>query len=146
MPMDIKRYPKDWADVSHRVRFERASGRCEWPGCGARHGALIERKRDGEPVRGLDGLPFEYDPASAEVAALIDGLRIIRVVLTTAHTCNCRPKCGDESHLLALCQLHHLRFDADEHRRNAAATRRRRQAEAGQGFLIRDIDGDDAHA
>ena len=29
-------YPDDWADISHRVRFERAHGRCEW--CGAEHG------------------------------------------------------------------------------------------------------------
>ena len=28
-------YPDDWADISHRIRFERAHGRCEW--CGAEH-------------------------------------------------------------------------------------------------------------
>ena len=34
---DMKdRYPDDWAAISHRIRFERAHGRCEW--CGAEHG------------------------------------------------------------------------------------------------------------
>ena len=26
-------YPPDWAEISRRIRFERAKGRCEW--CGA---------------------------------------------------------------------------------------------------------------
>ena len=31
---DMKdRYPDDWKEISQRIRFERAKGRCEW--CGA---------------------------------------------------------------------------------------------------------------
>jgi 5-methylcytosine-specific restriction endonuclease McrA len=30
------RYPRGWAEISRRIRFERAGGRCEW--CGAEHG------------------------------------------------------------------------------------------------------------
>lgn len=33
MPMDRKRYPSDWEQISLRIRFERAGGVCEW--CGA---------------------------------------------------------------------------------------------------------------
>lgn len=30
------RYPRKWKEISHRIRFERAGGKCEW--CGAEHG------------------------------------------------------------------------------------------------------------
>lgn len=30
------RYPDDWKQISNRIRFERARGRCEW--CNAQHG------------------------------------------------------------------------------------------------------------
>ena len=33
MPIDYRRYPKDWHVRSKFVRFYRAKGRCEW--CGA---------------------------------------------------------------------------------------------------------------
>jgi len=35
-PENLGRYPRDWAAISRRIRFERAGGRCEW--CGAAHG------------------------------------------------------------------------------------------------------------
>lgn len=38
MPIDRKRYPPDWKQISYRIRFERAGGKCETPGCGAVHG------------------------------------------------------------------------------------------------------------
>ncbi len=33
MPMDRSRYPTNWPEISRRIRFDRAGGRCEW--CGA---------------------------------------------------------------------------------------------------------------
>ena len=36
MPMNLDRYPKNWREISYRIRFERAKGRCEY--CGAEHG------------------------------------------------------------------------------------------------------------
>ncbi|QIP14711.1 hypothetical protein G8759_19880 [Spirosoma aureum] len=38
MPIDRKRYPPDWKQISKRIRFDRAGGRCEVKGCGAVHG------------------------------------------------------------------------------------------------------------
>lgn len=35
-PEERSRYPKDWPEISRRIRFERAQGRCEF--CGAEHG------------------------------------------------------------------------------------------------------------
>lgn len=37
-PENRKRYPKNWKEISNRIRFERAKGRCEFDGCGAEHG------------------------------------------------------------------------------------------------------------
>lgn len=37
MPMDRSKYPDDWEEISHRIRFERAGGKCEQ--CGAEDGA-----------------------------------------------------------------------------------------------------------
>ena len=34
-PENRYRYPADWQEISHRIRFERGRGRCEW--CDARH-------------------------------------------------------------------------------------------------------------
>ncbi|WP_432101205.1 hypothetical protein [Streptomyces sp. WAC 04229] len=28
-PEDLHRYPRDWNEISPRIRFERAGGRCE---------------------------------------------------------------------------------------------------------------------
>lgn len=36
MPIDRRRYPPDWKQISYRIRFERANGCCEK--CGAEHG------------------------------------------------------------------------------------------------------------
>lgn len=35
-PENRARYPKDWPEISKRIRFGRAGGKCEW--CGAEHG------------------------------------------------------------------------------------------------------------
>jgi hypothetical protein len=105
MPMDRSRYAEDWEGISQRIRFDRAGGRCEWvEEDGARCGAI---HRAAHPVTGS------------------------RVILTTAHLDHDVTN-NDEANLLALCQLHHLRYDADHHAANAVATRRRRQVEAGQ--------------
>jgi hypothetical protein len=48
-------------------------------------------------------------------------------VLTVAHLDHV-PEHNDEANLRHLCQACHLTYDAREHARNAAATRRRRRA------------------
>lgn len=35
-PEQRAKYPADWKQISQRIRFERAKGRCEW--CGVEHG------------------------------------------------------------------------------------------------------------
>jgi len=35
MPINPARYPDNWKEISNRIRFERAGGKCEF--CGAEH-------------------------------------------------------------------------------------------------------------
>jgi len=107
MPMDRSKYPDDWEEISHYIRFIRAGGRCEgsllYPDCRAEHG--------------------KPHPVTGSI-----------VVLTVAHLDH-DPSNNDPTNLRAMCQRCHLAHDAELHRRNAARTRRRRQIEAGQMML-----------
>lgn len=115
MPWDRSRYPDNWDEISHHIRFVRAGGWCEgsqkYPNCRAQHGHP-------HPVTGS------------------------KVVLTTAHLGVSKPdgSPGDKTdkmdcrleNLKAMCQRCHLTFDCDEHTLNRAKTRRRKKIEAGQ--------------
>ena len=104
MPMDKRKYPKNWTEISRRIRFERAGGRCEgspaYPDCRARHGQP-------HPVTGS------------------------KVVLTVAHLDHDTGH-NDLGNLRAMCQRCHLTYDAKLHAAHAAQTRRQRQIDAGQ--------------
>jgi 5-methylcytosine-specific restriction endonuclease McrA len=112
MPMDMTRYPVDWKTISLRIRT-RDGWRCKW--CQADNGKP-------HPETGS------------------------RVVLTVAHLGAPLPDGtpGDkhnkldvrDENLAALCQRCHLRFDADEHRENAAKTRRRKFILAGNREML----------
>lgn len=78
-------YPREWREISERIRFVRAGGRCEWrypngTRCRARHGRR-------HPVTGAT------------------------VVLTVAHLDH-DPRNCEGSNLRAWCQLHHNQYDA----------------------------------
>jgi hypothetical protein len=119
LPVDRARYPKNWEEISHYVRFVRGGGRCEgspdYPDCRAIHG--------------------EHHPETGSI-----------VILTTAHLGIDKPdgSPGDKhdkqdcrlENLRGWCQRCHLNYDRDEHMANAAATRRRKRREAGQLEMI----------
>jgi hypothetical protein len=91
------RYPKDWAQISDRIRFERAEGQCEMltldgARCTARHG--------------------QRHPFTGAI-----------VILTVAHLNHTPEDCREEN-LKAACQLCHNRWDA--HHRLISRQRRRR--------------------
>jgi hypothetical protein len=101
-PSERARYPKDWKQISLRIR-ERAGWRCEgspgiYPHCRAAHG-------EPHPVTGS------------------------KVVLTVAHLDHTPEHCADEN-LMAMCQRCHLTYDASHHAANAAATRRAKSPQA----------------
>jgi hypothetical protein len=105
MPWHRTDYPADWDTHIRPTILDRAQQRCE--GSPA-YPACRAANHQPHPVTGS------------------------RVVLTIAHTCACEPKCGEPSHLLALCQRCHLTFDASLHAQHAAETRRRQQEALGQ--------------
>lgn len=105
------RYPKNWHEISRRIRFERAGGRCECTGqCGLDHGARCKAVHN------------EPHPKT-----------LARVVLTTAHLPGREiEQCGDDD-LIAACQLCHNRMDAPMRR---AGIKSRARAGLAVGELI----------
>lgn len=92
-PENRARYPKDWKAISHRIRFDRAGGRCECEGeCGLDH--------DGRCA----ALHGEAHPTTGS-----------KVVLTTAHLADPIEDCSDDN-LKAMCQQCHNRYDAPARR------------------------------
>lgn len=88
-PENRARYPKDWKAISHRIRFDRAGGRCECTGqCGIDHDGRCEAKHN------------EPHPTTGS-----------KVVLTTMHMDH-TPENNSDDNLMAGCQQCHNRYDA----------------------------------
>lgn len=108
-PEERSRYPSNWREISHRIRFERAGGRCECEGeCGHDHGGRCGAEH-GQP-----------HPVTSS-----------RVVLTTGHR-NHTPEDNRDANLAAWCQRCHLAHDRDHHaatRSKTAETRREAERE-----------------
>lgn len=100
-PENRARYPRDWPQISHRIRFERAAGQCECEGeCGrATHTGRCPN-RHGH-------------------SAYLTGSKVI---LTVAHLNHTPEDCRDEN-LKAMCQGCHLHYDRDHHAQTFARTR-----------------------
>lgn len=146
MSMNKSLYPVDWDAISHRIRFERAGGKCEQ--CGVAHGAYILRSiEDGARYIVYDAERDWYRDASGqwldnpqlpEEFAVREKFTI--VVLTVHHIgidrddgtpgsphdkMDCR-----EANLIALCQRCHLKADMPTHVANARETRLKKKQEA----------------
>ena len=118
-PENKSRYPKDWRDISRRIR-ERADNRCEE--CGVENYALGGRDRTGRFLlahpTGDNGMHLTWpQPGTFAWCGPREGdspgeyLRIIRIVLTTAHLDHTPENCAD-GNLRSLCQRCHNRYDA----------------------------------
>lgn len=122
-----RKYPKNWALISERVRFRRAGGACEF--CGKPHGAAVTlgaencwaghdgqwRDRHGKRLPGP--LPWPRDYWWKYVirhGGQIPQLRQAIVILQTAHLDHDPSNCAD-ANLAALCQFCHAEYDA-QHR------------------------------
>lgn len=91
MPVDQKKYPKNWKAISEEVR-KRSGGQCECTGeCGL-------HRTTGGPRRCVE--------RNGETAKWAKG----KVVLTTAHMCH-DARCSKRHHLKAMCQRCHNRYD-----------------------------------
>lgn len=133
-------YPPNWRELVAVVR-ERSGDRCEarlsdGTRCALPNHVWIHRDRraptisiicdDDACIAGDAAVPKMHgEPWSSPVY----------IVLTTAHLCQ-DSLCDRIDHLAHWCQLHHLRFDAAQHARNAATTRRQKRVAAGQGEML----------
>lgn len=101
---NAKRYPKNWKEISARIRFERSNSQCECEGeCGLHHGRRCEEKHN-EPAKWAKG----------------------KVVLTTAHL-NHIPEDVSDENLKAMCNRCHLRYDKEHHAKNTKETRKKKK-------------------
>ncbi|MEZ5823976.1 MAG: hypothetical protein R3C97_04330 [Geminicoccaceae bacterium] len=120
-------YPIDWPELSRRIRFGRAGGRCEH--CGRPHGTIIRQLEDG---RWYDEKTGCWRDDSGDEAAWPDvveyaGVRTKSIRLGTAHLDH-DPANSKPANLRALCQRCHLRHDRKEHMRRRRITFNLRKA------------------
>lgn len=113
MPIDYKRYPPNWKTELRPAVLARANNCCEWPGCGFHNGQMVFVGKN--PETGKNDWFATYEKAVKEVGESLAFKEPIKVVLTVAHLDH------DETNhdvkldrLMAMCQLHHLRYDAKE--------------------------------
>lgn len=130
MPIDYRKYPPDWGDISKRIR-ERAGNVCEE--CGVPNGSHVTRAK---------GDRSQWTQVEAGKGT--------RIVLTVHHigVDHADGTPGDprdkmdvrDENLIALCQACHLAADLDHHIAEARKTRARKRHEqltrAGQQRLI----------
>ncbi len=118
-PENRDRYPGDWKQISERIRFERAAGRCECEGeCGMPAHASMMIDTGEARCLNSNGEPTVY------------GARRSIVVLTTAHLDHTPENCAPEN-LRAMCQGCHLWYDREHHAETRAATVAATRAAAG---------------
>jgi hypothetical protein len=130
MPIDYRKYPPDWGDISKRIR-DRAGNVCEE--CGVPNGSHVTRAK---------GDRSQWTQVEAGKGT--------RIVLTVHHigVDHADGTPGDprdkmdvrDENLIALCQACHLAADLDHHIAEARKTRARKRHEqivqAGQRRLI----------
>jgi len=99
-------YPPDWKEISRRIRFERAQGKCEW--CGA----------------------VNYQPHPITGSKVVLTVAHLGVPYPDGRPGSKHNKADNrEENLAALCQRCHLNYDREDHLRRAAITRDIKRAE-----------------
>jgi hypothetical protein len=122
-------YPPHWRELSARVRFERAGGRCQ--GCGRPHLVLLRCLPDGRWFDETAGTWRDRRGKPARWPDLVEATRMRRtkVVLAAAHLDH-DPSHNRLRNLRALCQRCHMLHDRPHHLAQRWITCRRRYARA----------------
>lgn len=120
-PENKDRYPKNWKQISERIRFVRAANKCEV--CGIRNGLEGWRIADGTFYSVDDFSDLHIKPKDeTEVCNLVAKKPPIKIVLTVAHLDHTPENCDDDN-LKAMCQRCHNRYDQPHRKANARQTR-----------------------
>jgi hypothetical protein len=125
-PENRLRYPANWKEIREQI-LARAGNCCEQ--CKVQNGTQILR---GDGLFAGTFQTADADVFDAETGRYIGKVRMsvyqvkrtVNIVLTIAHLDH-EPENCDPSNLRALCQMHHLRYDAAHHVETARETRRR---------------------
>lgn len=115
-------YGREWREVTRPRILKRAGNRCEQ--CGVPNNTDVTRAAGWWVEWIVDwhkGAKFHWRDdhgairKSSEVADVLDApTRLVRIVLTIAHM-NHTPGDDRDENLKALCQYHHLHYDAGHH-------------------------------
>lgn len=126
-------YPSHWRELSRRVRFERAGGRCQ--SCGRPHLAQLRCLPDGRWFDEKASIWRDRRGRPARWPDLIEAIRFktTRVVLAAAHL-DSNPANNRLANLKSLCQRCHMLHDRPHHLAQRQITYRRRSA-LGDLFL-----------
>ena len=126
-------YPTHWRELSRRVRFERAGGRCQR--CNRPHLLQVRVLPDGRWFDQATATWRDRRGRAARWPTLLEAarLRITRVVLAAAHLDH-DPTNNRLANLRSLCQRCHLLHDRPHHLNQRRITYRRRWA-TGDLFL-----------
>ncbi len=163
-PENRARYPKDWSAISLAAK-KRAGWKCQHPGCAAtqysvgRWVRFADGPHEWRPLEGntpattaMDhelfmagegrdaaGDRWTYGQARAFIDRWVwaDDDSPLVIVLTVAHL-NHEPEDCRPENLAAMCQRHHLAYDAEHHKRTAYATRKA-AAQTGDLFADRSL-------
>lgn len=133
MPIDYKKYPITWNLIRERI-LERDNHCCKI--CKVKNHAIVFRgEYKGQEVFQTDDAKI-YNTATGDFIeenayALIEpstgnpGQKAIKIVLTIAHL-NHNVNDNRDDNLAALCQLHHLRHDKDQHKKTVRKTKEKK--------------------
>ena len=131
-PENRARYPKDWPAISLSAK-ERAGWHCQHPGCVAQQYSIgIWHRPHGQQHQWAEQYepPATYGEARTVAAEAwyevqhLGGDKLTIIVLTVAHL-NHEPEDCRPENLAAMCQRHHLAYDAQHHKQTAYSTRKR---------------------
>lgn len=113
-PENKKLYPKNWKEIRKDI-LKRANNKCEF--CGVENYAEGYRDKDGNFIESI-GMQQEAD--------ILDGEKIIRIILTIAHLDH-NPQNNDYNNLRALCQKCHLNYDKEHHKETRQKNKNKNQ-------------------
>lgn len=126
MPIDYKKYPKNWKTEIRPAILKRADNKCEI--CGVENNAIGWRGNDGE---------FNYSEQYIRVKKLgygyVQHTGYLKIVLTIAHLDHDITNNSYEN-LKALCQKCHLNYDKHHHATNSRITRNAKKKQISINF------------